>query len=270
MSAAYNNLQLLKLGGSLITDKSQPRTARLDVIKRLAGEIGSAREQVDNLKLIIGHGAGSFGHVVAKKYGTREGVSSPKEWLGFADVWREAAALNRIIVDSLAEAGLPVISLPPSAAVIARDGQVKSWDLEPLQLALEAGLLPVVFGDVVFDNARGGTILSTEDLFSYIAVKMKPHRILLAGLEDGVWADYPTCQELVKEVTPDNINSISASLGESSGTDVTGGMIAKVKQSLDLVEKVAGLKVYIFSGEKPGAITRALTGETLGTAVSIR
>lgn len=262
-------LQFLKLGGSLITDKATPRTPRLEIIRRLAQEIAEALAHHPEMRLVIGNGAGSFGHIPAKKYNTRQGVYTEEAWRGFAEVWREAAALNHLVVDALYEAGLPVISFPPSASVIARDGQVATWDLAPLHMALDAGLLPVVHGDVIFDSARGGTILSTEDLFAYLAGHLHPKRILLAGLEDGVWADYPACTSLIEEITPLNIFQISTLLGGSNVTDVTGGMASKVWQSLSLVQKYPDLEILIFSGEKPGNIRRALLGERVGTLVRV-
>ena len=84
-------LIFLKLGGSLITDKQRPRTPRPEVLSRLAGEIGRALKAQPKISLVLGNGAGSFGHVTAKKYGTRQGVRTEQEWKGFAEIWREAA-----------------------------------------------------------------------------------------------------------------------------------------------------------------------------------
>jgi isopentenyl phosphate kinase len=267
MSLNIHNLQFLKLGGSLITDKDKAHTARQEVVDRLAVEIAAARQRSGDLPLVLGHGSGSFGHFAGKKYGTRQGVSSEEGWMGFAEVWYEANALNRIVMDALVRAGLPAIALPASASVTAKDAVVNKWDLDPLVSALHARLLPVVFGDVTFDTVRGGTILSTEDLFIHLAVNLKPSRILLAGLEKGVWADFPACQVLQEKITPQSYRTINSSLGGSRGTDVTGGMLAKVKQSLDLVEKVDGLEVLIFSGEEQGTVEKVLEGESLGTLV---
>ena len=260
-------LIFLKLGGSLITDKQRPYTPRLDVLRRLAQEIAAARAENPTLRLVLGHGAGSFGHVPAKRYGTRQGVHSPQEWLGFAEVWKEAATLNRLVVDALLEANLPLISLPPCAAVTAEDGRVAVWELYPIRAALQAGLLPLIFGDVIFDRQRGGTILSTEDLFEHLARHLRPQRILLAGIEEGVWRDFPHCSELVDEITPFDIQSGRLQLGGSQAPDVTGGMESKVRQSLALVQEIPELEILIFNGEKPGAIQRALAGETLGTRI---
>ena len=269
MSSPYplSPLTLLKLGGSLITDKTRPHTPRLEVLTRLAEEIATARQTQPGMRLLLGHGSGSFGHVPAQKYGTRQGVHAPDQWLGFVEVWREAAALHHLVMEALASAGVPAVSFPPSASVTAAGGLVASWNLSPLTAALEAGLLPVIYGDAIFDKSLGGTILSTEDLFTHLVPRLRPARVLLAGLEDGVWADYPTCTHLIPEITPQNYAQLAASLGGSHATDVTGGMASKVRQALDWTQVVPGLEVRIFSAEFPGSLYAALIGEPLGTVI---
>lgn len=261
------NLIFLKLGGSLITEKAQARTPRLEVMKRLAEEIAAALQENPALSLLLGHGAGSFAHVPAKKHATRQGVYTSEQWRGFADVWWEAAALNRLVMDALHAVNLAAIALPPSASVIGQDGRVTRWDLGPIQTALAAKLLPVIFGDVIFDTIRGGTILSTEDLFEHLAIHLWPRRILLAGVEPGVWGDYPACTQLTTEITPDNYERIAPQLGGSNATDVTGGMAAKVQQSLALVKEIPSLEALIFSGLEAGNLLAALRGDKVGTVV---
>jgi isopentenyl phosphate kinase len=258
-------LIFLKLGGSLITDKTRPYTPRLERLDNLILQIAAALRENTDLRLVLGHGSGSFGHQAASQYGTRSGVSGPKAWRGFSEVWYQASALNRLVVEALRRAGLPAVTLAPVAAVTARDGQVAAWDLAPLKAALANGLLPVLHGDVVFDAARGGTILSTEDLFAHLARQLHPERILLAGLEAGVWEDFPRRTHLVSEMTPQTFTQQASGLGRSAGADVTGGMQTKVTEMLRLVEQVPGLEVLIFSGEEADTIRRALQGENPGT-----
>ena len=105
-------LQFLKLGGSLITDKSKPSTPFPDVISRLAAEIAAFVRNNPGDRLVIGHGSGSFGHFAGKKYNTRQGVYSPEQWLGFAEVWRQASMLHRLVIEALAQAGTPRSQLP--------------------------------------------------------------------------------------------------------------------------------------------------------------
>jgi isopentenyl phosphate kinase len=262
-----SELQFLKLGGSLITDKTRPQTPRLEMLESLASEIAAAFRQNPGLKLVLGHGSGSYGHVSGRKYGTRSGVNTPEQWRGFSVVWRDAALLNRLVMEALCAAGLPAMAFPPSAGVTARDGQVEEWNLAPLQGALDHQLLPVVYGDVAFDSVRGGTILSTEDLFTHLADHLRPSRLLLAGIEPGVWADFPTCSRLVDQITPRSFAQVAANIFGSSATDVTGGMSSKVQQSLDMVQRIPGLQIRIFSGEAPGSLERALLGEHVGTRI---
>jgi isopentenyl phosphate kinase len=259
------SLIFIKLGGSLITDKTHPYTARLEKLDDLATQISAAFRENPDLRLVLGHGSGSFGHQAASQFDTRAGVSGPEAWRGFAEVWYQASALNRLVVEALRRAGLPAVTFSPAASVTAHDGKVFIWDPYPLQSALSNGLLPVIHGDVVFDDVRGGTILSTEDLFSYLARQLNPERILLAGLEAGVWADFPKRTKLVDEITPEDLAQHSPSLGGAVGVDVTGGMHTKVTEMLELVKEIPGLEVLIFSGEEPGTFRQALMGENPGT-----
>jgi isopentenyl phosphate kinase len=261
------NLIFLKLGGSLITDKNTPRTARREIIARLVSELKVWRAANSEWRVVLGHGSGSFGHVPAKKYGTRAGVSSSDGWRGFAEVWYEATTLNRIVMAAINAAGVPAISFPISGGALAQDGQVAAWNLTPLTAALENDLLPVVFGDVVFDLARGGTIFSTEDIFRHLARELHPQRILLAGIDEGVWADFPVCTQLITAITPENYSDMTQSLSGSAATDVTGGMASKVEQMLNLTTEMPGLEVVIFNGKQPGNLIKALQGNTIGTHI---
>jgi isopentenyl phosphate kinase len=269
MNSFSKNLLFLKLGGSLITDKHSPSTPRPEVIRRASEEIAKALSDNPTIKLILGHGSGSFGHMAAKQHNTRQGVRTPEEWRGFANVWKEARALNQIIVEALHDAGLPAMSLPASAGAEVADGMIQHWDLNTLHEMLAENLLPVVYGDVAFDSVRGGTILSTEDIFQYLARQLNPSRILLAGIEPGVWADYPACTQLAGKITPANIDNVLPALQGSAAADVTGGMRSKVEEMLGLVQQSPGLEVVIFSGAEEDSIFSALKGGAGGTLISM-
>jgi isopentenyl phosphate kinase len=275
-------LVFLKLGGSLITDKTQPYTPKLDVIEDVALQILTALKASPDLRLVIGHGSGSFGHVAASEYHTREGFfprpsplihrerdkTEDNYWKGFAEVWYQASALNQFVMKSLHKMKIPAIALPPSANVIASDGKVSIWETTSVSMALAAGLVPVIYGDVTFDEIRGGTILSTEDLFEHLARALHPQRILLAGLEAAVWEDFPDRTRKVETITPQTFTEVSEGIGKAAGADVTGGMESKVMQMLQLIQQNPDLKIQIFSGAKPGNIVRALNGENLGTWIT--
>lgn len=255
-------LLFLKLGGSLITDKATPRTLRADVLARLMDEIASALVEAD-VQLVLGHGSGSFGHVEGKRHDTRTGVRTPEGWRGFADVQAAAALLNRHVIDAARTVGLPVLNCPPSASAVCEDGALVELAVEPIRVALERGLVPVVQGDVAVDRVRGGTIVSTEDVFGYLAPRLKPARILLAGRDAGVLSRWPD-----GELVTDIVDGTAIQAGASQATDVTGGMVAKIHETLTTIRAVPDLTALIFSGDVPGRVAAALKGEAvIGTVL---
>lgn len=267
-SPCYNagmpsELVFLKLGGSLITDKARARTQRTEAIQRLAEEIAKARRDAPGLQLLLGHGSGSFGHMEAEKFGTAGGVKTAEDWIGFAAVWGAADALNRLMMDALAAAGVPAVRVAPSSNTILDNGQVAEISGEPVRRALNSGLVPVVYGDAVFDRTRGGGIASTEMIFSALAPVLHPDRILLAGIEPGVFSDYPVRAALLPRIRAAEGKIPHSVLEGSEHTDVTGGMLSKVMTMLALIRREEGLEALVFSGAVAGNVYRALLGEEL-------
>ncbi|GAG45851.1 unnamed protein product, partial [marine sediment metagenome] len=196
------NLVFVKLGGSLITDKSKPYTTREDVIKRLCREIHESRK---GKPLLIGHGGGSFPHVSASKYETHKGMINEKSWEGFVRVQDDAAKLNRIIVSSLIEAEENAISIQPSASCFARNDRIVEWYTKPIEVSLSKGLIPVPYGDVCLDEEKGCCIISTEEIFRFLAKELKPERVIMVGKTDGV---LDSEGNVIKEVTKKNFEKI--------------------------------------------------------------
>lgn len=249
------SLTFLKLGGSLITDKSLAEAARPETLTRIAREIGRALEINPELSLLVGHGSGSFGHTVAKRYNTQLGVQSRERWRGFTEVAIVAARLNAMVFEVLYSTGIPVFRAQPSASAYCSDGKITELAVTPILAALRQGLVPLVNGDVAFDSVRGGTIISTEDVFTFLAERLNPQRILLAGDYEGV---YDENHNLVRDIRPRSLLTLGEALGGSAHADVTGGMYAKVHSMVRLCESIPGLSVRIFSGDTDGAIEQIL------------
>lgn len=257
-------LTLIKIGGSLITDKTREKSFRAEVMRRLAQEIRQALAEHPQ-QLLVGHGSGSFGHFAAKRHGTIHGVHTPQAWLGFAEVAAAAAELNHNVTQSLREVGVPAWSIQPSASVRSANGTISTMALHPVQTALENGLVPVVYGDVALDDVLGGTITSTETIFSYLAPRLTASRILLLGEVAGVYDQHGNVTD---EITPGNFEQLASALGGSAGTDVTGGMLSKVQDMLTLATAVPGLQIIIMDGTQPERLLRAITGHDVpGTRI---
>jgi isopentenyl phosphate kinase len=260
----------LKLGGSIITDKTQPEHARADVIRRLAREVRAALDARSDMRLVLGHGSGSFGHVVAKKHGTRDGVRDAAGWIGFAEVAASAARLNQIVTDLFMEGHVPVISLPPSASGRCEDGRLVRLDTDVLLTHVRNGLVPLVYGDVALDAARGATIVSTEDVFAYLAGELEPDRVLLAGEVAGVYPNADMTGSVIPLITPATVERYAVALGGSHGIDVTGGMGAKVWQMIEWVRVHPRTSARIFSAAEAGTLERALIDPQAPIGTEIR
>ena len=195
-----DELVFLKLGGSLITEKAQRYTVRAEKLLSLANELRTALTEAPGLRIVLGHGSGSFGHFAFVDHLNPSDFppsmkardrSDATYWNGVAEVWYRASQLNRHVLDALHAGGIPAISLAPSAAATTNGGEISDWEIRPLRAALDSGMLPVIFGDIVYDPILGAKVLSTEVLMWHLARELSPSRILLAGLEEAVWADFP-------------------------------------------------------------------------------
>jgi isopentenyl phosphate kinase len=251
-------LTFIKLGGSLITDKRQERAYRPEVAARIAGEIAAAQARSPELQVLVGNGSGSFGHVSAKRHGTMQGVASAEQWRGFAEVATVASEIGQLVAQTLQDAGVHVWRIQPSASALALDGRLAHMDLSPIRAALAHGLTPLVHGDVALDSVRGGTIISTETIFFYLAQHLPVSQVLLLGEVPGV---YDASGSVIAEITPANLPDVENALGGSAGTDVTGGMETKVRDMVALVQARPAMTIRILDGREPGLLQATLLGE---------
>ncbi len=254
-------LVFVKLGGSIITDKRRPSMPRPDVIARLAREIGAALDAEPGLQIVLGHGSGSFGHVVGKKYHVRQGMADDESWWGYAETGAAASQLNRVVTDTFLGAGVPVLSIQPSASARCRGGQLLDMEVHPIREALRHGLVPLVYGDVAFDKGQGCTIVSTEEVLAFLARRMRPARMVMVGEVDGVYDRDPLLDESaspIPRITPATFAHLKVELGGSFGVDVTGGMLAKVREMISLVAEGQTKRVHLISGWREGALVRVL------------
>jgi isopentenyl phosphate kinase len=194
-------------------------------------------------------------------------VYTTADWFGFATVAAAATQLNRLVVDRFLAAGVPVWSLQPSASARCRGGDLVSLATAPLEQALARGLVPLVYGDVALDELQGGTIISTEQIFAFLARRFQRHgltlpgRMILVSGVDGVFEADPNREPNSKQVptiTVGNWARVRDTLGSSHATDVTGGMLSKVEEMVTLIRDLPNLTVHILSGERSGALQTVL------------
>jgi len=261
-------LVVLKLGGSVITKKSENK---LEVneknLNRICEEIAEAKRK-KKFKLIVVHGAGPFGHVPAKTYKLHNGLKSKDQIIGISITHQCMEFLNQIVVKTFLKNGVNAISYQPSAVGILNDQKLSYFPTNVIEKLLDLDIVPVCYGDVLIDKKRGIGILSGDHLVPYLAEKLKADRVIMAVDVDGIFDKDPKKYKnakLIREITKKNIKLIY-SIGSSSGVDVTGGMQRKLMELLDLSKK--RINSEIINASKSGILKRALLGEKgLGTTI---
>ena len=261
-------LVLLKLGGSLITDKNKTFAARREVIIRLGKEIKFAMRKFSG-KLIIAHGSGSFGHPIAKKYKIAEGVNGRGNTKGVARVAEAAIRINRIVIECLLKAGLPVVSFAPASLMVAEDKLPVDSFVEPISQSLKRGLIPVLYGDIIFDRKRGWCIFSSEKILGVFAKAFLKSfteiKVFYCGNTDGV---YDENGKTIKIITPESFVKLREKIKGSTAADVTGGMLHKVEEAVMIAAKL-GIETLIFSGRNKGQLRPALEGKYIDNSTRI-
>lgn len=256
---------VLKIGGSVITNKSEKLQAKTDVIDRLAEEIKQANVE----DLIIVHGGGSFGHPVAQEYAIKDGFKQKSQKIGFAETHHVMTVLNGLLMDALVWHEIPAVSITPSSCVITKKGRIQCFDENPLRMLLKIGVLPVMYGDAVLDSEIGFTILSGDQLVTYIATKFNAKRIIMGVDVDGLYDSDPKIEKTAEpysRLTLEELKKLQNRLGEPTTDDVTGGMFGKITELIPATEK--GIPVTIINATKPNHVYKALNGERVeGTLI---
>jgi isopentenyl phosphate kinase len=260
--AKSSPIKIVKLGGSVITDKSKATgTLRPEVLERLAREVASVPGET-----ILLHGAGSFGHPGARQYRLKEGLAGEGALHGAAQVRADVAELDRRVVDAMRAAGAAPWPLPPSSVAFMRDGNLRRIDWEIFDAALGRGFLPVSHGDVVIDDTLGVSILSADDIAQALSRHLHPVAVVFAVNMDGVFDRDPAAPGAAIIQKLKASEKVELGAGLAGGDDVTGAMAAKVKAGQAIA--FGGARVSIVNGLVPGRVADALAGrEVLGTEI---
>ena len=256
---------ILKIGGSVITDKNGELAARTEVINRLAEEIQKA-----NVKnLIIVHGGGSFGHPTAQKYGIKDGLKEDMQKVGFAETHHVMTVLNGLVMDALVWHKIPALSVAPSSCIITENGRIKFFEDTILKMLLKMGFALILYGDATLDEKLGFTVLSGDQIAAHLARKFNAGKIVIGVDTDGLYDSDPKVTKnakLYEHLTLEELKKIKDTLGKSTAADVTGGMLGKIAELIPAIEQ--GIPVTIVNAAKPNRTYKALIGDMVeGTVI---
>ena len=256
-----DKLTILKIGGSAITDKSRDCTPDIPVIQHVAEQVSDY-----DLPLVLIHGGGSYAHPFVKRSLLGRGLNKRSQLRSVSETEFYLGQLTRIVYASLLLRNKLPAPFHPMSFVTLDDGKVKKLLLDPMRKALRLRLIPLLHGDLVFDESQGIGVLSGDRLASVLAPRLRASRVLLGCDVDGVFSRNPKTfpyATLIPEVTRKNSRfALKASRGPSG--DATGGMGGKVGEALALARN--GCETHIFNLKEKNALRRILEGDrTIGT-----
>ena len=253
----------VKLGGSFITDKSVRGSLNG---ARIAAAARAIRKALDRsarngrrIQLVLGHGAGSYGHILAKRYGAVAGRHPEHGWRALYEIRESMAEMNLLFLRHCNKGGLFPVTVSPFAVAEAKGGSVRRLDIHNIQALLEQGQIPVLHGDVVLDSERGFTIASTEALLEALSRRIPFDRVVMVSDTDGV-LDHEG--RTIPRIDRDGLRRLAGVLGGSGAPDVTGGMRKKVEKLLSFVRHGRARSACILRCSPDG---RNLTVAVLGT-----
>ena len=246
---------ILKLGGSVITNKGKQCSFRQKVMSNLAKEIKKA-----NKEIILVHGAGSFGHILAKQYRLNEGYLRENQLKGFSVTHAAVQKLNSLVLKTLHDNSIPAVSVPPHSILRLNNHKLMQMDYNIFEEYLDEHFIPVTFGDVVLDKKLVFSICSGDLLVNALAEYFKPEKIIFVIDEDGLYTANPKINKnaiFIDEVALEDLERLTTIA--DSHADVTGGMNGKV----DIIKNVArlGIDTVLLNGNKPGRLYHVLVGK---------
>ncbi len=260
-------LMIVKLGGSAITRKSSEKPeVNHDTLNRLAKEMG--KWYSPEKKVIIIHGAGSYGHVIVKKTGIHKGVENPEQRKAFAETQRLQNELDTIVCKALINEGVPAFPLQASSTAVMERGRLKKMDCEVIKGLVNNGIVPVLYGVPAYDTVQVCSILSGDVIAPYLALELGAKMVIHGTNVNGVYTGDPKKDpdaKQIPEINQENWGQVKNALGLSADTDVTGGMKGKVEEAYELARK--GVKSRIIDITTPDNLFRALNGESIGTLI---
>ena len=164
---------VVKMGGSAITVKNKIEALNEKALDATAAHIAAATRS--GVKLAVLHGAGSFGHFQAKKYGINKGNSDPQWALGFADTRRAVTLLNHEVVSRLVRVSVPAVGLSPFPSAVMTGKKLRlPGVMAQAADCLSKGLVPVLHGDAVLDDVQGSAIVSGDLILDQLCSSMAP------------------------------------------------------------------------------------------------
>ncbi len=259
----------------MITYKNSAKIkVRRKVLQQIAKELSHVLKNDSSKRVVLVHGAGSAGHVLARKYDLKKGVNGDKQKLKAALKIRENnQKLNAIIIKILTNAGLPVVPLHTGSVIAQSGGEIEDVNYDMVDMALKEGCVPVMYGEMAFDSKLGLSVCSGDEIVSQLADYLRVSKIIYASDIDGIYDLDPYkhrhAKLLQKISLPDLVSGNLVDLGESHSIDVTGGLFNKIRLLDERFSSNILKQVVVMNGLKKGNFKKSLQEDSVGTLITL-
>lgn len=258
-------LTVLKLGGALITDKSNPYTPRPTILDSASREIKECMDEGLIQSLVLIQGVGSYGHPPVLEHQLYKGYLGTDQRLPLSWTQAKVDELRTMVVSSLYNAEIPVCLMHPSSMMVAEKMKINQYFLEPLQRFSSLGMVPLIGGDLLTDSVMGWSVGSGDAITLLIARELGAKSVIFASDVPGIYDTDPKLNpdaNLIDEVNLNKLEEVLERMGVSSVEDASGAMkgkISAIESAKDLIEK--GLEISIISMMESGHLMALLKGD---------
>ncbi len=254
---------VIKLGGSVITDKTKECTFKQKIMDKISEQIHKSDKE-----MIIIHGAGSFGHILAKKYDLNKGYKRLEQIKGFSETHEKVQTLNSLVLKSLQKKGIPAVSISPHSTVKLDNHKLEKINFQIFEEYIKQKFTPVTFGDVVLDKTLGFSICSGDLLIQALAKHFKAEKVIFVMDEDGIYTSNPKKDKKAKLIEKTTIKDLeNLATNPDTHADVTGGMQGKIQNIKKITEQ--GIETVLVNGNKEDRLYHTLVGKKTKSTVIV-
>jgi len=265
-----SEVKILKIGGSVITDKNQEAALNSDIVQHIAEEVAQWLASKNTGNLILTVGGGSFGHRLAHRYQINN-PTMKKSPLGFTRTVTNVQKMANLVAQIFQNNNVHLMPISPSSIFVTDKGKISTCYLDIIVFALQNDLIPFLWGDAVFDLTHTFRVLSADQINTYLFEKLGLLEILFGTNVDGIFSSDPSTDpsaDLIKIVNDNNYNSVLGKLSRPKYLDVTKGMLGKLEEIHSIQRRPVRSK--IFDAQIKGNVYKVLYGEEVGTAIDFQ
>jgi isopentenyl phosphate kinase len=243
---------LVKVGGSVLTDKQRPLFFQDAYAHSVAADIRLSRTVP-----VLVHGTGSWAKAIGRHHRIDDGWF--RDATGFQMTCLRIRRLQEALAAALRDEGVLCCPIQANAIFHRTGGTLDLYDTGPITRLVQAGVSPLLCGDLLVEGPGIFRVVSSDAIAVAIARRIDISDCVFATDVDGFQDAAGRLVPEVFEPDPD--------VGDSDRRDVTGGMSAKITAALAIA--ATGARTTIVNGRIGGRVRDALARRAVtGTRVA--